>query len=93
VLAAIRLRVKDHARVLDRLLNWSLAKPRTEVLVTVATLCSAGYFLRALRFAGLMGNFEKVLATAALIACPAMWLREARNVPPAHRRRHTASRE
>jgi hypothetical protein len=92
VVAAVRWRVGDLLRRLGRMLDWTLAEPRTEVLVVVATLCTAGYFWRTQGLAGLMSNFENVLATAVLTSGPALWLRKHRAVPPARRGKREATR-
>jgi hypothetical protein len=93
LIAAIRFRVTDTFRTTERVLDWTLAEPRTEILIAVATLCSAGYFLRTAGVSGLMSNADNVLATAALTCGPAYWLRKARGVPPkTGRRRRNARR-
>jgi hypothetical protein len=92
VVAAVCMRAGDLLRLLGRMLDWTLAEPRTEVLVGVATLCTAGYFWRTGGLAGVMSNFENVLATAVLTSGPALWLRKHRAVPPARRRKREATR-
>jgi hypothetical protein len=74
---------KHSGRVLDR----TVAAPRPEILVTLATLWSAGYFLHAGGLAGLMTNFDNVLATAALTYGPVVWPRKVRGVPSVRRRK------
>jgi hypothetical protein len=92
VVAAVRWRVGDLLHLLGRLLDWTLAEPRTEVLIVVATVCGAAYFWRTQGLAGLMGNFENVLATAVLTSGPGLWLRKHRGVPPARRRKREVAR-
>jgi hypothetical protein len=91
VRAAVRWRVGDLLNLMGRILDWTLAEPRTEVFIMVATLCSAAYFWRTLGLAGLMANFENVLATAVLTS-GLLWLRKYRHVPPARRRKRKATR-
>jgi hypothetical protein len=83
---ALVMRAGDLARLLVRLLDWTLAMPRTEWLVATLTLLSAIYFLRAGGFSGFMHSLGNVLAVALLIG-PAVWLRRTRDVPPAQRRK------
>jgi hypothetical protein len=90
VAAAIRLRARDLVQALVRVLDWTLAEPRTEILVALTTLCSAGYFLFSSGFVGLMANFDNVLAIATIMAVPALWLRRARGVLPERHRDHTS---
>jgi hypothetical protein len=90
VAAAIRLRARDLAQPLFRVLDWTLTEPRTEILVALTTLCSAGYFLFTSGFVGLMANFDNVLAIATIMVVPALWLRRVRGVPPKRHRDRTS---
>lgn len=85
VRAALVLRAGDFARPFARLLDWALAKPRAEWIITGLTLLSAIYFLRTGGFTGLMENLQNV-GTVTLLIGPALWLRKSRDVQPARRR-------
>lgn len=85
ILGALRLRVRDACKPLLRLLDWSLAKPRTERIVTVLTILAAIYFWWISGFTELMDQLVNVAAVASVIA-PALWLRKERGIPPAPKR-------
>jgi CRP-like cAMP-binding protein len=85
IFGALRLRVRDACKPLMRLLDWSLAKPRTERIVAVLTILTAVYFWWASGFAELMNQLVNVAVVASTIA-PALWLRRERGIPPALKR-------
>jgi hypothetical protein len=67
------------------LLDWSLAKPRTERIITVLTILTAIYFWWTSGITGLMSQLVNVATVASTIA-PALWLRKERGIPPAPKR-------
>jgi hypothetical protein len=86
VATVIRLRARDLAQAVLRVVDWTLAEPGTEILITVATLGSAVCFsLTQVR--RLMSNFENVLATGLLTATPRSGFASSRRAPACRRRR------
>lgn len=63
ILAALRLRVRDTRKPLLRLLDWSLAKPRTEQIVTTLATSTAIYYWWTSGVTGLMDQLVNVLGT------------------------------
>ncbi|WP_141580173.1 hypothetical protein [Actinomadura sp. WMMA1423] len=88
VYATLRMRARDLTqplrRYLLRVLDWTLAQPRTEWIVTWLTLAATAYFWRTKHFDGLMEQLQNV-ATVAAIYGPALWLRKRRNISPVRR--------
>jgi hypothetical protein len=79
VRAALVLRTGD-------LLDWVLAKPRTEWALAALTMLAGLYYFRTGGFSGLMANLQNV-ATVPMLIGPAAWgLRKHRGVPPVPRR-------
>ena len=85
ILGALRLRIRDACKPLQRLLDWSLAKPRTERIVTALTIFTVIYFWWTSGFTGLMDQLVNVAVVASIIA-PALWLRKERGIPSAPKR-------
>lgn len=88
VYGAVIMRAHDLCRPLARLLDWALAKPRTEALSVTAAIITASYFMNTMGLTGLLGNLENVVAAAILVYGPGRWLRAHRSVQPAAKRNH-----
>jgi hypothetical protein len=88
VRGAVIMRGRDLCKPLWRLLDWTLAKPRTETLSAVAAIAAAAYFLAATGPSGLLGNLENVVAAGVLLYGPGRWLRAQRGIPPIPPRHH-----
>lgn len=82
VRGAAVMRTRDLCRPLMRLVDWVLAKPRTERLAATAAIATACYFVAQKGISGLLGNLENVAAAAGLLYGPGVWLRSRRGVPP-----------
>jgi hypothetical protein len=82
VYGAVIMRSRDLRKPLLGLLDWTLAKPRTETLSAMAAITAATYFLKAAGLSGLFGNLENVVAAALVLYGPGRWLRAYRCIPP-----------
>jgi hypothetical protein len=83
VRASALMRARDLRDPLLRVLDWTLAKPRTEAITAMGAIATAAYFLAAGGLSGLILNLQIVGAAGALIYGPGLWLRNYRRVPPA----------
>lgn len=81
VRGALALRVRDLCDPLVSLLDWSLAKPRTEKVAAVATIAVASYFFATKGIAGMLANLENIATAGGLVYGPGLWLRDRRSVP------------
>lgn len=82
VRAAIILRIGDLGAPLLRLLDWSLAKPRTEKMAAFATLAVAGYLWVSKGFGAVVTNLENIASAGGLVYGPGRWLRDHRSIKP-----------
>lgn len=90
---AVVARLRDLTRLLSPVLDWMLAKPRTEYLAALVTVATGGYFLVTSGFAGLLHDLDNVAAAFFLLYGAGVFLRTQREVPPAPPRHHGREQE